>query len=38
MNLDFSLAILGKVYIYDSTFDLTDLDSNTVKPSDWKLD
>jgi hypothetical protein len=32
MDLDISLAILGKVYIYDSTSDLMDLDPKTVKP------
>ncbi len=32
MDLDLSLAIPGKVYIYDSTSDLMELDPNTVKP------
>ncbi len=32
MDLDLSLAILGKVYIYDSTSDLMELDPNTMKP------
>jgi hypothetical protein len=32
MDLDLSLAIPGKVYIYDSTSDLMELDPNTMKP------
>jgi hypothetical protein len=36
MELDLTLAIPGKVYIYDSSSDLTDLGPNTVKPQ-WIL-
>jgi len=32
MDLDLSLAIPGKVYIYNSTSDLMELDPNTMKP------
>lgn len=33
MDLNLTLAIPGKVYIYDSRSHLTDLDPTTVKPS-----
>ena len=32
MDLNLTLSIPGKVYIYESSTDLTDLDPNTVKP------
>jgi len=32
MDLDLTLAVPGKVYIYDSSSDLVDLDPTTVKP------
>lgn len=36
MDLDFMLAVLGKVYIYDSASDVANLDPTKVKPQ-WVL-